>query len=44
MQEEGEHERNNLPVYESIPPAWLPKTHTSADLGEYSCFVHWSVI
>lgn len=23
----------NLPVYESLPPTWLPKTHKSGDLG-----------
>jgi hypothetical protein len=25
----------NLPVYESHPPTWLPKVHATADLGTY---------
>lgn len=26
---------NGMPVYESHPPAWLPKAHESADLGAH---------
>ena len=29
-----------MPVYESRPPAWLPKTHEFADLGEYDHLYH----
>ena len=29
-----------MPVYESRPPAWLPKAHEFADLGEYDHLYH----
>lgn len=37
----GENDRNSMPVYESHPPAWLPKTHASADLGMYTYTIHY---
>jgi hypothetical protein len=31
--EVDDNDLNAMPIYESRPPAWLPKTHGSADLG-----------
>ena len=33
-------EKEILPVYELHPPPWLPKTHTSADLGQTANRIH----
>jgi hypothetical protein len=33
MPEVDDNDPNEMPIYESRPPAWLPKTHGTADLG-----------
>lgn len=35
MREKKEEKQiSSLPVYESLPPRWLPKIHDTADLGQ----------
>lgn len=34
----GRKDESNLPLYESQPPKWLPKSHATADLGTISPF------
>jgi mediator of RNA polymerase II transcription subunit 12 len=35
----GRKDESNLPLYESQPPTWLPKSHATADLGTISPFL-----
>jgi mediator of RNA polymerase II transcription subunit 12 len=35
MKEEKRGQEPPSPIYESLPPPWLPKSHRTADVGEH---------